>query len=682
MKNGVFSENTKFITTAEFATVAPINVYHLEEEKFEYSHPEELKNVHIKMKKSFSVCKKAGEKYTLRFTAADYAKIYINGRFVGQGPCGGYEFSYYWNQYDVTEYLTDGENAIVAEVYYQGLINRVWNSGDLRCGFIGEIRDGAGNTALVTDGSWEYVIEKCFTVQRVIGYDTQFMENYDSRVRDGEYTPVFVKENIDYIYAEEPTANLDIYTVYAVNRRVLPDGAVFLDFGREIIGTLNITAKGKSGDRVRILCGEETDGSEYGVRYNMRCNCLYEQFWTLDDGECAFREYDYKGFRYAAIIPCDGAKVEIGSVTVTARNYPMPDGACVLTTDNEILKAVWELCKNGVRCGSQEVYVDCPTREKGQYAGDMTVTSSSQTYLSGDIRLFKKALDNQLQSAFICKGIMATTPGSYMQEIADYSLQLPILAIRYYELTGDKEYLKKCYDACVGMLDYFKKYARPDGLLDHVVGKWNLVDWPENLRDKYDFPLKKPIGKGCHNVINAFYVGAVLQTEQIARVLGVDYTPEGEKLAKAFNAAFYNAEKGLYTDSEYTAHSALHSNVLPLFYGFAPKESEQTICDLIMDKGFVCGVYFSYFTMKALCRAGREMDAYSLIVSEGTQSWYNMVREGGTACFEAWGKDQKWNTSLCHPWASAPIPLLIEDILPLHPELGRVEHTLKKKYSV
>ena len=39
--------------------------------------------------------------------------------------------------------------------------------------------------------------------------------------------------------------------------------------------------------------------------------------------------------------------------------------------------------------------------------------------------------------------------------------------------------------------------------------------------------------------------------------------------------------------------------------------------------------------------------------------------------FEAWGKDMKWNTSLCHPWACAPIPVLIEDILGITPEVVR-----------
>jgi alpha-L-rhamnosidase len=58
---------------------------------------------------------------------------------------------------------------------------------------------------------------------------------------------------------------------------------------------------------------------------------------------------------------------------------------------------------------------------------------------------------------------------------------------------------------------------------------------------------------------------------------------------------------------------------------------------------------------------------YELLSSEEEHSWGNMLKEGATTCFEAWGKDQKWNTSLCHPWASAPVPLLIEEIIGLKP---------------
>ena len=65
------------------------------------------------------------------------------------------------------------------------------------------------------------------------------------------------------------------------------------------------------------------------------------------------------------------------------------------------------------------------------------------------------------------------------------------------------------------------------------------------------------------------------------------------------------------------------------------------------------GVYMAYFTLAALKLSGR----YDLCVELATDggAWLNMIKEGATMTFEAWGKDQKWNTSLFHPWACAPL---------------------------
>jgi hypothetical protein len=213
------------------------------------------------------------------------------------------------------------------------------------------------------------------------------------------------------------------------------------------------------------------------------------------------------------------------------------------------------------------------------------------------------------------------------------------------------------------MLRHFQQYARPDGLLDGVVDKWNLVDWPVNLRDDYDFPLTRPVGPGAHNVMNAFYVGCVLNIEQIKDILQIPYQKESTRLIEAFNKAFFRPEKGAYVDSETSDHSSAHANMLAPFYGFVPQGHEENVADFLMKKGMVCGVYMSYFYMKGLCKLGKYEYVYDLITAKTQQSWYNMIRDGGTTCMEAWGKDQKNNTSLCHPWASAPIPVLIEDLL-------------------
>lgn len=42
-------------------------------------------------------------------------------------------------------------------------------------------------------------------------------------------------------------------------------------------------------------------------------------------------------------------------------------------------------------------------------------------------------------------------------------------------------------------------------------------------------------------------------------------------------------------------------------------------------------------------------------------AWLNMLEEGATTTFESWGKNQKWNTSLFHPWATAPLIVFAKD---------------------
>ena len=652
----------KWICEPRFADILPKDPYHkqLEPPRDNRKHPTELCNVHTLFRRRFALNKKAG-RYLLRFSADDYGKVYVNGVFVGQGPTTGFLTAYHFNEIDITDKLCSGDNEILIHAYYQGLINHVWTSGDFRSGVIADLIAPDGDIILSTDEAWECAPINNYTTMRVIGYKTQYLEDYDSRIPPAPFNNAALRVYDDIIFRSAPTPMLQIYDVVPKKIETLP-GGIFYDFGQEITGTLQIHAIGQSGDTIRILCGEETDNSEVKVRYSMRCNCEYDETWTLCEGENHLDQYDYKAFRYVTLIP-SAPSVKIEKLTAVIRHAPFNDGLCTLKADDPILESVFCICKNGVKYGTQEVYVDCPSREKGQYAGDMTVTSGSQLWLTGDIFMLEKGIRDQAHSAFIDKGLMAVMGGGLMQEIADYSLQFPLLLLRYYGYTGDKEFLSSMLPIAENMIAHFEKFAREDGLLDGVNDKWNLVDWPENLRDGYDFTLKNPIGSGVHNVINAFYIGCVKNVEEIKYILGIPYKKKSERLAEAFNRVFYRPKLGLYVDAEDSSHSSLHSNILPVFYDIHPKKSEDSIGSFLVKKGLVCGVYMSYFLMRALCRLGRFENAYRLIVSTDENSWYNMVREGGTTCFEAWGKDKKWNTSLCHPWASSPIIILIEELM-------------------
>lgn len=665
----------KWIKSREFEGLAPINVFHKQNDNAVLpEHMENLKNYHMLARRKFNL-QKGIETAFIDISADDYYKLYINGKFVAQGPAPCYYFHYYFNRIDISKFLKAGENVIAVHVYYQGLINRVWNSGDYRQGLIAELFID-NELELFTDTEWKYKkAEEYLQGSETLGYDTQFSENIDSRLKEKSWKEVWYNDELwqntventgdDHKLFLQPTPTLDVYEIKPQKTITLKNGHYLVDFGHEITGQFQMTAHGKAGQLVKVFCAEELIDEEH-VRYQMRCNCNYSDTWILSGEEDILEQYDYKAFRYVEIIAPENT-LNTESFSALARHYPMKESECFFDISDPLLKDIWEMCKNGVKYGSQEVYVDCPSREKGQYLGDATVTSHSQIYLSGDLRLFKKTLQDFALSTFICPGMMAVAPGSYMQEIADFSLQWPIQLQNYYMQSGDIDFLREMYPVAAGIIDHFKKYQRPDGLIENVKGKWNLVDWPQELRDGYDFDLSTIVGDGCHNVINAFYIGAVKTVDEIRTILGMNMTGEFERLKESFLKAFFREDLMLFADSVISNHAALHSNILPLYFGLVPEDAVNSIIELIKTKRFSCGVYTSYFLLKGLARIGKYELVYELLTSCEEHSWANMLKEGATTCFEAWGKEQKWNTSLCHPWASSPISVIVEDIIGLKP---------------
>lgn len=615
----------------------------------------EIKNFYMKVKKTFVLNEIPIA--LINITADDYYKLSINGKYVGQGPAPGYDFAYNYNQYDIRDYLKKGENLIEVTVYYQGLSNRVFVSGDGKQGMIADIYFD-GEFAFGTDESWLYCVDNSFISKRTVGYDTAFLEDRDFRIKNSEYKNC-VETETEYEFCAEPVPALEVYLVSV--EPIITGNRYFYDFRQEYAGNLRIkVSSNTAGAKIIIHCAEELD--ETGApRYKMRCNCDYKETCILDKGENLIEQFDYKGFRYAEIIADDGVK--INSAELLVRHYPFPKISAEIKTNDEALQAVFDLCKNTIKHGTQEVFVDCPTREKGQYLGDVFISGFSHLILTKDCRMLKKAIENAAQSIRYGGEILAVFPCSFKQKIADYSLLFPLTLWRYYGYTKDKDFLHKMLPACEYICNYFSKFADGDGLLNKVNTQWNLVDWPENCRDNYDFDLSDPIGKGRHNVINAFYISCVESTERIKKELSIPFENESKALKESFNKAFFNMKTHLYTDSEASVHAAIHSNMLPLAFDICPEKYKEKLAGFLIEKGMCCGTYMVYFYLKALCNAGKKREAYNAIVSCSPNSWRNMIAEGATTCFEAWSKDGKWNTSLFHPWSTAPIIILFEELL-------------------
>lgn len=643
----------KWITDEAFASLEPICVFHRQLEKVQI--PEDHnKNSHILFRKKFDLSTKA-EKATVYITADDYYKLYINGKFVAQGPAPAYHNCYNYNEIDVTEYLTEGENCIAVHTYYQGLINRVWQSGDSRHGLLMDVVID-GETIVTSDESFLTHRHTAYSALEVVGYQTQFMECYDSHAHEVNF---FAPDFDDSAWVNASIKAVDDYTLVPQKTKMLTfeeikpvavcraGKKIMVDFGATYVGMVTARAKGADGEKITLRMGQELDG-DGGVRYKLRCNCVYVEEWILSGGEDVLNQFDYKAFRYLEIIPEGDA--EITDITLQARHYPFDLKARLRApfAGNEIAEKIWDLCVHSQKYGVQETIQDCPDREKGFYLGDGCYDVFTNYVLTGDDSMVRKLIDDAFASSFICEGLMTCMSCSVMQEIAEYPLIMPDLMLWHYRAEGDLEYLRGNVTKMRRVLDFYRENYEKDGIIKDL-DRWCVVEWPKNYQDGYAADVAE--GKICHEAhisINAYYYRAVAVLNQLCEIVGKEKYRDEKYLYDAIVALFYDKDAHLFVDGEEHRHISLIGNAFPYAFDMAPdSEFEATFRDLLREKGEDKTSFFTTFPlMLKFTRDGDFEQVSRYIMHEGT--WRRMLFEGATTTFEGWGKPCKWNTSLFH----------------------------------
>ena len=655
----------KWITNEVFFDQKPRNVFHRQLETIDL--PEDPnQNSHILFRKRFSL-EGLPRDAKIYLSADDYYKLYVNGVFVCQGPAPAYHHCYNYNVIDVSPFLKTGENVLAVHTYYQGLINRVWQSGDFRHGLLLDLICD-GETVAASDESFLTHPHTAYSPMGKVGYDTQFMERYDSRAREVDfYAPDFddsywqnarVHLHDDHQMVAQKTKMLEFERIdpISVTRRA---DRLILDFGGIFVGYLSAKAKGRSGDVITLYAAQELneDGS---VRHKMRCNCDYTEEWILSGGEDLLNQFDFKSFRYAALSLPEG--VEILDVFLDARHYPftLTRNLHPALAENETAKAIWELCVRSQRVGVQETIQDCMDREKGFYLGDGCYSAFANYLLTDDDSMTRKLIDDAFASSFITEGLVTCMDCSFIQEIAEFPLILADLILWHYRLSGDKEYLKENYQKIQRVLNNYRECYEKDGLLRDL-DRWCVVEWPKNYRDDYAVEIKQ--GEICrepHISINAYYYQAIRCLNQMSLELGEPPYREEKEVLEAILNAFYDPEKHIFYDGVNNRHVSLPGNVFAYAFELVEDgEFDKNFLALLSEKGEDSTFLFTSFPL--LFRWAREgnLEAMKkLILHENT--WSRMLREDATTTFEGWGKDCKWNTSLFHMTMSAVAMFMVD----------------------
>lgn len=642
----------QWITDGEFFELAPRNVFFKQLERIKLPC-EEHRDRHILFRKRVML-EKVSEA-TMYITADDYYKLYINGRFVAQGPAPSYHFQYNYNVIDVSDFLVEGENVIAVHTLYQGLINRVWQSGDNRHGLLFDLVVD-GKTVAKSDESVRTARHTAYTELSEVGYHTQFMERYDSNAPEvGFERPDFddtgwenarLHRTSDHAVTEQ-TSKMLVFEEKKPFSITKEGDRVTYDFGACYVGYLRVSAKGKAGDRIRLRFAQELlpDGN---IRHELRANCVYEEEWVLGGGISVLDPFDYKSFRYAELLLPYG--VEILDVYFEVRHYPFALKAAMRPefADNKKLQKIWELCLHTQKYGVQEVIQDCMEREKGFYLGDGCYTALTYMLLSGDDSMVKKLIDDAFATEFISDTLMTCMDCSFMQEIGEYPLMMIYLIYWHYRVTGDLAYLQYNYPRLTRLLDAYKRHYEQEGLLKNV-DKWCVVEWPKNFQHDYAVDITE--GKVCeeaHVSLNAYYIEAVKTANRIASILGLAPYRDEAPLLDAFKAAFFDPETNLFCDGEHHDHKSLVGNsFVYAFDHFHDKAFDEAFLAMYDQNGIHTLSLFCTFMV--LYRFAKDKDLARMkeaLLDEG--AWLRILREDGTATFEGWGKDTKKNGSLFH----------------------------------
>ncbi|MDD5603879.1 MAG: family 78 glycoside hydrolase catalytic domain, partial [Eubacteriales bacterium] len=331
-------------------------------------------------------------------TARGFYELHINGRKVGSDvltPDSSKDLVY--QQYDVTDYLSSGNNVIAAITGSGWYNSESWGTVRVRKP---ELLVGLSVTIenddpvfVCTDEKWRV------TASPLLEDDIQFGERYDARqdipgwdmpeMETGYWQPV----EVPVVQAEYPQIRQDYEPIRIIRRvcpetkRKLPDGNWIFDFGTNTAGRVCLKVRGANpGDMICIRVYERLDkdgepvwGIYSDVFYHndnapggKAANTLknMDVYICRGGGDEIYQpRFTYTGFRYACIEGYTG-EPDINDIECMVIHTDLRQTG-KFTAGNrqlsDVSSAVLRTYLSNIHGGP----TDCPTREKNFWNGDL-----------------------------------------------------------------------------------------------------------------------------------------------------------------------------------------------------------------------------------------------------------------------------------------------------------------------
>ncbi|MDS0300641.1 glycoside hydrolase family 78 protein [Halogeometricum sp. S1BR25-6] len=606
----------------------------------------------------------AVERARVHVSAGHQYALSVNGSVVDRGQSFAYPDYQYYKTVEVTDALNAGENALgVLHTWNGEGQGRPEGEPGLLLRLVAELADGS-RRVVTTDGSWRTREGPWTDAPLRNGEIAEPVEVVDQRRRpEGWSRPGFddaAWDTVDVV-GEHPAGPWE--RLVAQNRGIerravapesverLDSGALVFDFGRVYAGVPVVRFEsGTDSRRVEMRAGyrREADGSvsaDEGTQWtDMRYACVQR------DGEQTFRPFHYLGLRYLQVDD-PGEDLSPDQVEVIARHNEVPDPhAATFESSNETVDEVFELARHSALYGSQEQFVDTPTREKGQFLMDALNISRVTTRAFGERRLSRQAIEEFVQSHYRYWAesgrLNAVYPnGDGRRDIPDFTESFPEWVWRYYLVSDDRTLLETAYPVVRAVADYVVRHVDEEtGLVTNLSGgeggpyEEGIVDWPAEMRYGYDraWPAR--------TTVNLLGVNALARAERIGAELG---RPDPElayfrRRCEALESAVVDRlfDGDLFVDGAdaegASEHASQHANALALAFGVVPEGAIDRVADHVADAGMRMGPMMVPWLLQAFEASDRPAAMVDLLTDPADDGWANILAQGGTFTWETW----------------------------------------------
>ena len=257
---------------------------------------------------------------------------------------------------------------------------------------------------------------------------------------------------------------------------------VTVDFGVPYVGFLGLDVEGDEGT-VLDVAWHEVQWPDGSVRPCLNLPMRQMFSYTLRAGRQSFHLMVPNTARFVRVVNRGNQPVKLHAVPLYTYSAPRP-AATFMCNDSTINRVFDAALHTAYNC-TDDLFVDCPERERNGWFHDGYWTSFTYTLLSGDPSVLRRMCRMGAQS-FTPVGktemVSEFVPSSGTQIIPGHSLFWLLQAKLDSELSGDNDYAPQVADGIHRFLKNIATFENKDGLLENVPG-WNWLDWSKIRMD-------------------------------------------------------------------------------------------------------------------------------------------------------------------------------------------------------